>query len=120
MTMRTLLWLDDVRNPEDGWVREHRPEFSIQQVVWVKDYNQFVKWIKANGLPTCIGFDHDLGKKMTGADAAELIANYCVDRMEEVPDYFVQSANPVGRANIISKLECAKRFIKSNQPIKQQ
>lgn len=58
-----LLWLDDYRNPfERNWIKTHIPEYAdkMNDVIWVKDYNQFVEWINVNGLPHIIGFDHDL------------------------------------------------------------
>ena len=61
--MKKLLWLDDVRNPFIGdWLMQYAPEFAYGdgEVIWVKNYNQFVDWITKNGLPTEIGFDHDL------------------------------------------------------------
>ena len=103
---KTLLWLDDVRNPShyDLWVRQYlgdqfEPSNKDTQIVWVKSYDQFYLWIKQNGMPDVIGFDHDLGGKMSGADAAELVCNICVDDLLPLPEYFVQSANPVGRRN---------------------
>jgi hypothetical protein len=107
--MKTLLWLDDVRNPlEDYWL-----VFSpIEQpfiVIWVKKYHEFVSWILENGLPTAICFDHDLSdihinkstyKEKTGYDCAKWLVEYCIDNKKELPLYNIQSANQVGKENI--------------------
>lgn len=125
--MKTLLWIDDVRNPFVGdWLLRYEPEYYYEadegthQVIWVKNYNEFVAWIKDNGLPTHIGFDHDLAdiawgsehgeEEKTGMDCAKWLANYCMDNNLEIPAYFVQSANPVGKENIIKYLENAKKY----------
>lgn len=131
--MKKLLWLDDVRNPhEDNWL-----VFSpivledISEVIWVKSYTEFVNWIKFNGLPDAICFDHDLGmdvalnarakgmskresrklkqKEMTGMDCAKWLVDYCIDNKLTLPLYNIQSANPVGKENIDGLL---KGFIK--------
>lgn len=135
--MKTLLWLDDVRNPfVSDWLLQFSPEYHYEkgkgthEVVWVKNYTEFVEWITENGLPTEIGFDHDLepdqydfdptelmkgntksvkeyGK--TGMDAAKWLVDYCIDNDVDVPEYFIQSANPVGTKNIKSLLENYKK-----------
>ena len=66
--MKTLLWLDDIRDPyENGgaWAKTFSPiELSMgdlhTEVVWVKNYDEFTSWINSNGLPDGICFDHDL------------------------------------------------------------
>lgn len=125
--MKTLLWLDDLRNPfEDEWVEKFAPDFLAGdcEIIWVKSYNDFTKWIKANGLPTKIAFDHDLGEDVakskvikgmskrqarkekretpTGMDACEFVVDYCIDKGLRFPEWVVQSANPVGAKNISS------------------
>mgnify|MGYP003653653163 CR=1 FL=1 len=121
--MKILLWLDDVRNPFtfSDWLLQYAPEYhydkELHSVEWVKNYNEFTNWITINGLPTEIGFDHDLepdqiigdimdiknctmeyGK--TGMDCARWLTNYCMDEDVELPKWFVQSSNPAGRDNI--------------------
>ena len=60
--MKKLLWLDDYRDPKDtetDWM-----VFSCLgrdvEIHWVKNYDEFVNYIKQNGLPDGINFDHDL------------------------------------------------------------
>ena len=92
----------------------------------VKSYNEFTKWIKKNGLPDGICFDHDLGKEAeqklrdkgltkkaarklkaeekTGMDCAKWLVEYCMDNQKELPLWNIQSSNPVGKINISSLL----------------
>jgi len=126
---KILLWLDDYRNPfnlEEGWIVKWAPQWvdRPEDIVWVKSYVEFVKWIKDNGLPTQIAFDHDLAnehyaptevyqehkynewektqefKEKTGMDAAKWLVDYCMDTKELLPRWVTQSANPNGAKNI--------------------
>jgi hypothetical protein len=111
--MKTLLWLDDIRNPfENSWL-VFSPIEQPFDVIWVKSYNEFTKWIKKNGLPTAICFDHDLGNTATGYDAALFLTYYCQASREKLPLYNIQSANPVGKENIRSLLENYKKHVES-------
>lgn len=129
---KTLLWLDDYRDPfQDNWL-----VFSPivpSEVVWVKSYTEFTAWITENGLPDAICFDHDLGlpnqlkwrakgkskrasrrlakqEERTGYDCAKWLINYCMDNNKALPKYGIQSANPVGRDNIDGILKNYKKF----------
>ena len=136
--MKRLLWLDDIRDPngpmEDGqlWFTAFSPiKEAPYSIHWVKSYREFVDWIKFNGLPDAICFDHDLGmevaikarekgmskresrklkqKEMTGMDCAKWLVDYCIDNQLALPLYNIQSANPVGKDNIDGLLQ---NFIK--------
>ena len=123
--MKTLLWLDDLRNPNLGdWLLQYAPEYVYDggDIVWVKNYNDFVDWITKNGLPDMVSFDHDLGEdiamdlvskgvnkkkarlqkreSMSGYDAAKWLVNYSIDNDIDLPMFRVHSANPVGAENI--------------------
>lgn len=122
MTTKTLLWLDDIRDPNTGNWLDYSPIQKPYDVIWVKSYKEFVDWIKINGLPTAICFDHDLGMivtlaarekgmskrksrelkkyEMSGYDCAKWLVEYCIDNDLDVPLYNIQSANPVGKENI--------------------
>ena len=63
MKIKTLLWLDDYRNPKDsGFLAKFCPEFETRRkdVIWVKNFYEFKQWITHNDLPDKISFDHDL------------------------------------------------------------
>ena len=118
-----LLWLDDMRNPfKDNWVYDYAPQFLEETIVWVLNYDEFVEWINYNGLPHTIAFDHDLGEDVardkvskgmskrqarmqkretiSGYDCAKWLVEYCIDNDLDLPNWIVQSANPVGKDNI--------------------
>lgn len=105
--MKKLLWLDDSRNPlTDDWL-VFSPIERPFEVIWVHKYNEFVSWIKENGLPDGICFDHDLedftgidGSELRGIDCAKWLVEYCLDNGLNVPRWNVQSSNPEGAANI--------------------
>jgi len=133
-----LLWLDDMRDPYMGnWIRDFAPEFfSSRKIVWVKGFEEFTRWIKYNGLPSKICFDHDLGEDIamdlvskgvnktkarevkqlakSGFDCAKWLVDYCLDNNINIPDWSIQSANPVGKENINSLLSNAKKHLESN------
>lgn len=106
MRTKTLLWLDDMRDPNNGLAFKYTP-FGTNpiEIVWVKSYNEFVNYIDTNGLPDGICFDHDLGEEKTGYDCAKYLVNYCLDHNYSIPKYKIQSSNPVGVANIHSILQ---------------
>jgi hypothetical protein len=49
-----------------------------------------------------VHFDHDLGDGKNGYDCAKWLINWCLENGYGVPDYDIQTANPVGRKNIES------------------
>jgi len=130
---KTLLWLDDCRSPFDqevDWLI-FSPIGRDIDVVWVKSYDEFVKYILENNIPDGICFDHDLGEDvakervknglskrqarilkretLSGMDCAKWLVEYCTDMDKPLPKYNIQSANPVGRENIDNLL---KNFLK--------
>lgn len=123
LNMKTLLWLDDTRDPYAGtWTEDYSPLIYPYTLVWVKSYKEFISYVKENGLPDAICFDHDLGdvveqlarsngkskkdartlkqKEKTGHDCAKWLVDYCLDNKQKLPLWNVQSANPVGKENI--------------------
>jgi len=109
------LYLDDIRTPQtEGW--------DI-----VRNYDDFVAWIRLKGIPDEVSFDHDLGEDIakekvangiskrkareekkyakSGYDAAKWLGEYCIDKNIPFPKYNVHSANPVGKANIEAYLQ---------------
>ena len=132
MKTKTLLWLDDIRDPmTQDWL-VFSPIERPFKTVWVKSYNEFTDWITDNGLPDGICFDHDLAdehyaprehwdtdwddhqnfKEKTGMDCAKWLVDYCMDNNLNLPLYNIQSANPVGKENINQYLQ---NFLKSKK-----
>lgn len=140
--MNTLLFLDDYRDPftpledESTWLVFSPIPLEDTEVHWVKSYAQFVDWILSNGLPTAICFDHDLGlevafaarakgmskiksrglkkEELTGYDCAKWLVEYCIDHNKKLPLYNIQSANPVGKANIDGVLKHYNKYYEQN------
>ncbi|QEG22229.1 cyclic-phosphate processing receiver domain-containing protein [Mariniblastus fucicola] len=106
--MLTLLWLDDERNPaEQRW----QSCFPIQHatIQWVKSYAEFAEWILEHSIPDAICFDHDLGDGPSGMDCAKWLVDFCLDHDEKLPQWNIQSANPIGKRNIEALLKSFER-----------
>ena len=129
--MKSLLWLDDVRDPfQNDWLN-FSPIGKNVGVVWVTTYQEFVDWIMFYGLPDAVCFDHDLSdlqafkssypemvediecNEKTGFDCAKWLVDYCMDNNKSLPKYAIQSANPVGKENINSLLTNFNKFNKN-------
>lgn len=142
-----IIWLDDLRDPTtnewiewisinvlfDKQLRKVSTWDSVKKIMWLKNYDEFIKWIKDNDLPWAICFDHDLGSDIarekvangmsksqarkekkgtkTGFDCAKWLVEYCMDNKKSIPIYAIQSANVPGRENIDGLLQ---GFIKHN------
>ncbi len=110
------LFLDDERVPTDvTWVIIGQHDWEI-----VRSFDEAVEWVKANGYPDVVSFDHDLGYEGTtiadsglvivtnstesksGYDFAKWLVEYDMETltMPEHFDYTVHSMNPVGARNI--------------------
>lgn len=114
---KVLLWLDDMRNPSHPyWLEVYPKQLSNNNVVWVKNYSAFVEWIEQNGLPYMIAFDHDLGESddKSGMDCAKWLVEYCLDNGKLLPEYIIQSANPVGVENIDGLFKSFRNFRNKN------
>ncbi len=128
------LFLDDIRVPYDVFKLNILPIYENNSD-WViaKSFDEFVKVLKEKGIPDVISFDHDLSydhyleinqineilyenlEEKTGYDAAKYLVDKCIELDEEIPMYYVHSANPVGSENIKKYLENAKKFYKINK-----
>lgn len=96
----TKLFLDDVRDPP-----------SLDWTV-VRSFDEFVQHIERHGVPELMSLDHDLGEDVpTGMDCAK----WLVENRRVVHDFRVHSANPVGRANIMSLLNQWKLFCEEEE-----
>lgn len=131
--MTKKLFLDDFRQPKDAvyLVKDNVRIYFEDDWVVVKNYKEFVSWIKRNGVPSFISFDHDLVDEHynidfkdweiytsedlrveeTGLDCAKWLAEWCLDTGFDLPDYQVHSANPVGRKIIKEFLDNARKNI---------
>ncbi len=65
----TKLFLDDIRSPKDIYPNANEGEYVI-----VRSYDEFVTYIKGDGLPQFISFDNDLGLNEDGEVAKDGLA----------------------------------------------
>lgn len=134
--MKYKLFLDDYRVPTDCINYMHNRigtwnKIYTEEWVVVKDYPSFCRFIKDNGLPDIISFDHDLAEEHygleifdsqelndfyltdhieTGYDCAKWLIEYCQNNNLKMCDYIVYSMNPMGSQNIISLIENYKKY----------
>ena len=106
---KTLIWLDDERNPNDPQWKEWQVRWSPighigVDVVWLKSFKEFKLYLLSNPWPDGICFDHDLGEGPSGYDAAKYIIDRCMDDDLPLPLFWSQSSNPAGKENIIRLL----------------
>lgn len=89
-------------------------KYDAVNFIWVRNFDEFTNYIKKNGLPEFISFDRDLKKGngidksleyQNGEDCAKWLVDYCKEHNEEIPNYFVHSANKNGQRNIPEILE---------------
>ena len=93
------LYIDDIRNPkEEGFIV-------------VRSYAEAVGWMRKNGCPDFISFDHDLASNddLDGIDIAKWLVNTDLNKdgkfIPENFQFYVHSANPVGAGNIKGLLD---------------
>jgi len=123
------LFLDDERNPVDGFIMTKNSVYYELDWVVVKNYKEFAEYIEKHGVPSLISFDHDLGdihydvkdnvinyseyKEKTGYDCAHWLINYCIDnKIRKLPAYLIHTGNTVGGINIKYLMENYKRYMK--------
>ncbi len=124
ISKKTLLWVDDMRNPNDPkWLFDVIESIvypdRIPNIVWVKNYDEFVEYIDSEGLPDIICFDHDLGEygenERNGFTCAKYLVDYCMANNLDAPDVYSQSSNPVGAENILTYISNYRKFYTKNK-----
>jgi hypothetical protein len=108
------------------------PTIYFEEWDIVRTYNEFVDYIKTNGIPEVISFDHDLAdehydpsmyestksyseksnffKEKTGYDCVKWMGEYCIENSIPIPTCYVHSMNPVGRDNIKGVISNLKKL----------
>lgn len=107
------LFLDDIRTISMVYDSSMEAEFDI-----VRNYDDFVAYIKANGLPEFISFDNDLGLDKSGNVAADgyaaakwLVYESDLDLINL--EFKVHSANPVAAEQIRGLLRNYQKHLRS-------
>jgi hypothetical protein len=130
------LFLDDFRAPVDAFNYTKDIDFNLLKWTTVRNYKEFVEYItkmhEVGYFPQVVAFDHDLAEghyhknmqeeKMnyasedfndddnkTGYHCAKWLVDFCITNKLKFPEYKVHSMNPVGKENIKSYIESAKR-----------
>jgi hypothetical protein len=131
---KNALFLDDFREPIDVLQyhdeAEHLVLYEILNWDVVKSYTEFVRYIKINGMPDIISFDHDLHKEhysllmydgasynalyktfkeKTGFDAAKWLNRYIKRNNIPLPFIYCHSRNPIGKKNILNVFSSLKK-----------
>lgn len=110
--------------PWSLWIDDYRVK-PKQHTHHAKTYEEAIALIEELGWPKHISFDHDLGwddklnqPKRNGYNLALWIRNEVMGKGNSLPDNFtfsIQSANPVGAANIravMKRLGCVEKDLK--------
>jgi len=137
------LFLDDIRIPWDCMTYQtplmpsDRSIYTKLEWVVVRNYEEFVNEIERryeNGeFPEIISFDHDLADshydpsmyghegdypeefaEMTGNDCAKWFVQFCIDKLEKLPQVAVHSMNPIGAKRIFETLRDLERYQERN------
>lgn len=94
------LFIDDERYPVDN-------SFRV-----VRTSKEAMNFVKTNGMPDFISFDHDLG----GSDTAMVFVNWLIDYdldhdvIKKYFAFYVHSQNPIGKKNIEGTINGYLRF----------
>ena len=95
---RWNLYLDDLRNPTEDHYEIARNVEEAKALTL-----QF-------GPPVFMSLDHDLGGDETSMQYLHWLAEeYFLEGLDEIPDYQIHSANPVGSKNIESFMSSWRR-----------
>ena len=100
--MSYKLFIDDERFPvTDDWVI-------------LRSSQQAINYVRINGCPGEISFDHDLGGEDTSMVFLHWLVNFVLEGGTIFPSdfkYSVHSQNPIGKKNIEGLLDCFIRTI---------
>lgn len=130
--MTYKLFIDDERfPPKHNWWKGFLHWFynvtfspTLAETVIVRNSKQAVNFVRKNGMPSFISFDHDLGLSPDGSDDTSMaFLSWLEDELIEgrvtFPqdfDYYVHSQNPIGKQNIIGKMEALlNHFVRDAQ-----
>jgi hypothetical protein len=117
------IFLDDIRNPD--WVTLYKTDpYKEMKWVVVRSYNEFVNYVKENGMPIFVSLDHDLSdehysvyedalngnidirnqsfKEKNGYDALKWLCSYALDNKEKLPEIKFHTANYIGWKNMMT------------------
>lgn len=124
------LFLDDIRKPENAFTYTQNENYNDLNWIVVRSYDEFVKYIKLNGLPKICSFDHDLSdqhynylaenfdvnydvyKEKTGYECVKWLCDYCMNNNEKLPECMYHTQNIIGHLNMSKYVENFEKFHK--------
>jgi hypothetical protein len=112
--MSKCLFLDDFRIPWDAFAYTKDVSYLKEKWEIVRSYDEFVKYLNDNGLPSLVSFDHDLCdqhynpnippeeyREKTGYEAAKFLVEYHMNNPSQVfPKFLIHTQNTRGGENI--------------------
>jgi hypothetical protein len=118
--MTWILWLDDVRVPY-FWIGEKKviaPALKdyehtslptgLENLHWATSTEEAKELTEGRGPPGFMYLDHDLGQVDTSMIYLKWLATF---HFENIPDYYIISANPIGAKNIRAFMKSWKKSI---------
>lgn len=111
------LFLDDERYPKTSYIYGDSELYETEDWKIVRNYNDFVKFIKENGVPKLVSFDHDLSeehykasnqtflpysdfKVKTGYHCLQWLLLYCAKVNAKPPKILIHTLNLTGAENM--------------------
>lgn len=113
------LWIDDVRYPPTyyPWMAKYLPRFISRWLTpwtWAKTsraaFDHILDCVRMDEPIEKISFDHDLGGDDTTVEIADYIEELAFEAKIDRIDWYIHSANPVGRKRLQQALENADRY----------
>lgn len=121
-----FLFLDDVRMPSSAYAYSHNQYLGAASRLpygsWdiVRSYEEFVSHVEKNGIPSVVSFDNDLyhsgdpsctERVKSGCDCARFLVEKCVELQQDIPTYYIHSANEQARPVIERIMEIGRTQI---------
>lgn len=110
------IFLDDERKPEDVFWIDY-PEINWSIVRTKAGFDELMQLISVLGQEYAVSFDHDIqdfnleGDELTGYDCLKSFVDFCLDTGAKLPVCFFHTQNPVGRLNMQTYYENAKKHL---------
>ena len=96
--MNKIIWLDDIREPfSSQWDLLIRNHFGNNEVIWVKNYSEFVSVINSTNDIVGISFDNDLGEEKEGKDCFNYFEAFVRENSMPKIKLMAHTANPAAK-----------------------
>lgn len=109
---KTVIWLDDNRNPESmSWaplIESYVPD--VEAVVWVKSYQLFVETVPTTENIVGVFFDYHLGTTKTGLDAFEWLDTWLRETDHEPVILYAQTAHRERQRDLYAGFKRLRRY----------